>query len=92
MKGEAIFTYIGSEDQSYFQDSIHEDGLDKASLPCIYLLELVPGATKNAKFGCGKGKSNVDDIAAFIKDYQTGKVKTQHTLQHLLDRNQKDEL
>jgi len=68
MQGEAIFTYTGrqvdgSEDQRHLAETISEDGFDKAELPCIYLLQLSPGSTKNAKFGCGKGKSSADDLA-----------------------------
>lgn len=50
-------------------ESIKEDGLDYREMPCIYLLELSEKYIKNAKFGCGKGKSNVDDIVQFVKDY-----------------------
>jgi len=77
MKGQAIFTYSGTTpeeeggiaDQVALSQTINENGFDKSELPCIYLLEIVPGSMKNAKFGCGKGKSKIEDLVQFIKDY-----------------------
>ena len=83
MAGEALFTYIGrgNKEGESLKRAMIEDGFDKATLPCIYLLKFEEG-TKSAKFGCGKGKSNVDDLAQFLKDYREGKVVPKWTLEH----------